>query len=66
MNTLTFDEFASEVKIIRKNILPPFKISDVMDMKTTRGVYKGLSILKIILDLHLIFLKCTNICLINK
>lgn len=46
MNTLTFDEFASEVKIIRKNILPPFKISDVMDMKTTRGVYKGLSILK--------------------
>lgn len=47
MNTLTFDEFASEVKkSLEKNILPPFKISDVMDMKTTRGAYKGISILK--------------------
>lgn len=47
MNTLTFDEFASEVKkSLEKNILPPFKISDVMDIKTTRGAYKGLSILK--------------------
>lgn len=47
MNTFTFDEFASEVKkSLEKNILPPFKISDVMDMKTTRGAYKGISILK--------------------
>ena len=47
MNTLTFDEFATEVKkSLEKNILPPFKISDVMDIKTTRGAYKGLSILK--------------------
>lgn len=47
MNTLTFDEFAAEVKkSLEKNILPPFKISDVMDIKTTRGAYKGLSILK--------------------
>lgn len=47
MNTLTFDEFTSEVKkSLEKNILPPFKISDVMDMKTTRGAYKGISILK--------------------
>lgn len=47
MNTFTFDEFASEIKkSLEKNILPPFKISDVMDMKTTRGAYKGISILK--------------------
>ena len=47
MNTFTFDEFASEVKkSLEKNILPPFKISDVMDMKTTRGAYKVISILK--------------------
>lgn len=47
MNTFTFDEFASEIKkSLEKNILPPFKISDVMDMKITRGAYKGISILK--------------------
>lgn len=42
MNTFTFDEFASEVKkSLEKNILPPFKISDVMDMKKQEVLIKG-------------------------
>ena len=47
MSKLTFDEFTSEIKkALENNILPPFSVSGIIEAKTSRGVYKGISIVK--------------------
>lgn len=47
MSKLTFDEFTSEIKkALENNILPPFSVSEIVDAKTSKGVYKGISIVK--------------------